>query len=97
VAFYVGGSEAGKQAGLSHTGALAGPDALYDGVFRQSGVIRAHSIPMVGFTFQSHEDLSVRKLLHYNVPVLPSPERASRAMAALVRYSGMLDKIGSQL
>ena len=45
VAFYVGGSEAGKRAGLSHTGALAGPDALYDGVFRQSGVIRAHSIP----------------------------------------------------
>ena len=44
VAFYVGGSEAGKRAGLSHTGALAGPDALYDGVFRQSGVIRAHSM-----------------------------------------------------
>ncbi len=45
VAFYVGGSEAGKRAGLSHTGALAGPDPLYEGVFRQSGVIRAHSIP----------------------------------------------------
>jgi len=44
VALYVGGSEAGKRASLSHTGALAGPDNLYDGVFRQSGVIRAHSI-----------------------------------------------------
>jgi len=44
VALYVGGSEAGKRAGLSHTGALAGPDLLYDGVFRQSGVIRAHSV-----------------------------------------------------
>jgi len=44
VAFYAGGSEAGKRAGFSHTGAMAGPDALYDGVFRQSGVIRAHSI-----------------------------------------------------
>ncbi|MFH1351735.1 MAG: CoA-binding protein [Pseudomonadota bacterium] len=44
VAFYAGGSEAGKKASLSHTGALAGPDPLYDGVFRQSGVIRAHSI-----------------------------------------------------
>ena len=51
---------------------------------------------MVGFTFQSHEDVSIRKLLHYGIPVLPSPERASRAMAALVRYSGLLDKIGSQ-
>ncbi len=45
VAFYAGGSEAGKRASFSHTGALAGPDRLYDGVFRQSGVIRAHSIP----------------------------------------------------
>ena len=44
VALYVGGSEAGKRAGLSHTGALAGPDLLYDGVFRQSGVIRARSV-----------------------------------------------------
>jgi acetyl-CoA synthetase (ADP-forming) len=44
VAFYVGGSEAGKRASFSHTGALAGPDRLYDGVFRQSGVIRANSI-----------------------------------------------------
>jgi len=45
VAYYAGGSEAGKRASFSHTGALAGPDSLYDGVFRQSGVIRAHSIP----------------------------------------------------
>jgi len=44
VALYVGGSETGKRAGFSHTGALAGPDILYDGVFRQSGVIRAQSL-----------------------------------------------------
>jgi len=44
VAFYVGGSEGGRRAGFSHTGSLAGPDKLYDGVFRQSGVIRAYSI-----------------------------------------------------
>jgi len=44
VALYVGGSEAGRQAGFSHTGAMAGPDRLYDGIFRQSGVIRAQSI-----------------------------------------------------
>lgn len=44
VAFYVGGTEAGKKASLSHTGALSGPDQLYDGVFHQSGVIRAYSI-----------------------------------------------------
>ncbi len=44
VAFYVGGSKAGSRAGLSHTGALAGPDAVYDGIFRQCGITRASSI-----------------------------------------------------
>ncbi|MBW2674476.1 MAG: CoA-binding protein, partial [Deltaproteobacteria bacterium] len=44
VALYVGGSEAGKQAGLSHTGSMAGPDEIYDGMFRQSGIIRAHTL-----------------------------------------------------
>ena len=243
VAFYVGGSEAGRQAGFSHTAALAGPDELYDGVFRQSGIIRAHSIPelfdfcwvlgacpqpagnrviiqthsggpgavaadacsrtglvlaklsqqtreklsplvphtgsmnnpvdltfsknpldffsvipdmlleesnsdgllayflapgksirltmegmgiapdqipqlteklfddqgksladliskhqkpLVGFTFHSYEELFVRKLLHHGVPVFPSPERAARAMAALVDYSCFADKTKSK-
>ncbi len=41
VAFYVGGSEAGRRAGQSHTGAMAGPDRLYDGIFRQCGIVRA--------------------------------------------------------
>jgi len=44
VALYIGGSEEGKRAGFSHTGAMAGPDRLYDGIFRQSGVIRAQCI-----------------------------------------------------
>lgn len=242
VAYYVGGSEAGQQASFSHTAALAGPDELYDGVFRQSGIIRARSIPelfdfcwvlgacprpvgnrviiqthsggpgaaaadacsragvvlaklspqtrdklsplvpptgslnnpvdltfsknpldyftvipdmlleesntdsllayfmapgqsirramegmgivseqipqlteklfddqgkslaaliakhqkpLVGFTFQSHGELFVRKLLHHGVPVLPSPDRAARALAALVCYSRLVDKIKS--
>jgi acyl-CoA synthetase (NDP forming) len=44
IAYYVGGSESGKQACLSHTGALSGPDRLYDGVFRQTGILRARTI-----------------------------------------------------
>ncbi len=44
VAYYVGGSESGKQACLSHTGALSGPDVLYEGLLRQTGIIRADSI-----------------------------------------------------
>jgi len=44
VAFYIGGSETGSRAGLSHTGAMAGPDKLYEGIFRQGGIIRARSM-----------------------------------------------------
>lgn len=44
LAQYIGGSEAGARSGLSHTGAMAGPDHLYDGLFRQAGIIRVHSI-----------------------------------------------------
>jgi len=44
LAQYVGGSASGARAGSSHTGAMAGPDFLYDGIFKQSGIIRVHSI-----------------------------------------------------
>lgn len=44
VALYVGGSETGRKAAFSHTGSMAGPDKLYDGIFRQSGVVRAGSL-----------------------------------------------------
>ena len=44
VALYVGGTGAGARAGMSHTGALAGDDAIYDGMLRQLGIRRADSI-----------------------------------------------------
>ena len=44
VALYVGGSDAGKRAGLSHTGSLSGPDEIYDGMFRQCGIVRAQTL-----------------------------------------------------
>ncbi len=44
VAQYVGGSEAGGRAGMSHTGALAGQNHLYGGLFKQAGVIRVFSV-----------------------------------------------------
>lgn len=44
VGIYVGGNEAGSRSGLSHTGAQAGPDALYDGLLAQAGVMRAEDM-----------------------------------------------------
>lgn len=43
VAFKIGRSQAGAQAAVSHTGALAGTDRMYDALFRQTGVIRAQT------------------------------------------------------
>ncbi len=44
VAMYVGGTEAGSRSALSHTGALSGPDSVYDGLFHQAGIIRAEDM-----------------------------------------------------
>ena len=41
VAFKIGRSEAGAQAAVSHTGALAGSDRMYDALFAQLGILRA--------------------------------------------------------
>jgi len=40
VVFKVGRSEAGRRSALSHTGALAGTDRMYDALFKQVGAIR---------------------------------------------------------
>lgn len=43
VVFKIGRSEAGASAAVSHTGALAGADRMYDALFREVGAIRAQT------------------------------------------------------
>ncbi len=47
VGLKAGRTEAGARAALSHTGAIAGTDRIYDGLFKQVGVLRARN--MEGF------------------------------------------------
>jgi acetyltransferase len=44
IAIKSGRTSAGAMAAASHTGALAGTEAVYDAIFKQSGIIRAESI-----------------------------------------------------
>lgn len=44
VALYASGTEAGARATASHTAAMASSEGIMDGVFRQTGIIRARSL-----------------------------------------------------
>jgi acetyltransferase len=44
VVIKTGKSKIGSKAALSHTGSVAGSDAIYDGAFKQAGIIRARTI-----------------------------------------------------
>lgn len=41
---YIGGTEAGARAGMSHTASIGGKPIIYESIFKQAGVIRASSI-----------------------------------------------------
>ena len=44
VAMKSGRTEAGRRAAASHTAALAGSDQIYEGVFKQCGIVRARDV-----------------------------------------------------
>ncbi len=44
IAIKSGSSDAGAAAAASHTGALAGSDAIYDAIFSQSGILRCNTV-----------------------------------------------------
>jgi len=65
VAQYVGGTEAGARSGSSHTGALAGPAALYEGLFEQAGILSVESIEdvyKIGWALATQPGLRGRRI-----------------------------------
>lgn len=51
---------------------------------------------IVGFTYRSLQEGMVRYLLDRGIPIYQDPERAARAMAAVLHYYKMRDKVGKR-
>lgn len=86
VAFKIGRSDAGAKAAVSHTGALAGSDRMYDALFRPLGVIRAK-------TFEDLLDIPValaagRKLGGKRVAILTSTGGAGTIVSDSLGVAG---------
>ncbi len=86
VAFKVGKSEAGAQAAVSHTGAMAGSDRMYDALFKHTGVIRAQ-------TFSDLLDISMslasqKKLHGKRVAILTTTGGAGTLISDAIGVSG---------
>lgn len=86
VAFKVGRSAAGAAAAVSHTGALAGADRMYDALFARSGVLRAQ-------TFADLLDIPAaiacgRRMLGRRVAILTSTGGAGTLVADSLGMSG---------
>jgi acyl-CoA synthetase (NDP forming) len=79
VVLKAGRTDVGAKAASSHTGALAGSDAAYDAAFRQSGIIRVHSID---------EFFDAAKAFSY----CPIPKRAA---VAIITNAGGLGVLAS--
>jgi acetyl coenzyme A synthetase (ADP forming)-like protein len=77
VVLKAGRTSAGARAASSHTGALAGNDRIYEDVFKQSGVIRAHSL---------------RDMLDFarGIPLLPIPKGNNVVIITGAGGSGVL-------
>jgi len=87
VAQYVGGTSAGARAGSSHTGAMAGPDYLYEGLFKQAGILRAHSIEdlyNLGWTLATQPPLKGKR-----IAVLTNSGGPGTAMAHTCNEEGL--------
>jgi acyl-CoA synthetase (NDP forming) len=76
-----GRSELARQAALAHTGALTGPDDVYDALFRQLGIARVADLDELIETAE----------------LLSRPARAPSGAAALVSISGGSSSVAADL
>ena len=60
---------------------------------RLADVIATHPKPLLGSSFQMRSERFIRDLEDLGIPILPSPERSARAMAALYRYTHMREAL----
>jgi acetate---CoA ligase (ADP-forming) len=88
VAFKIGRSEAGANAAVSHTGAMAGSDQMYDAFFKQLGVIRAQTF---GNLIDIASALATRRVLRGNrVAILTSTGGAGTLVSDSLGVAGFL-------
>ena len=87
VAQYVGGTEAGARSGSSHTGAMAGPDYIYDALFEQAGIIRVDTIEEVyktGWALAAQPGLKGRR-----IAILTNSGGPGTAIANTCNHNGL--------
>jgi acetate---CoA ligase (ADP-forming) len=88
VAFKIGRSEAGANAAISHTGAMAGSDKMYDAFFKQLGIIRAQTF---GNLIDVASALATRRVLRGNrVAILTSTGGAGTLVSDSLGVAGFL-------
>jgi acetate---CoA ligase (ADP-forming) len=88
VAFKIGRSEAGANAAVSHTGAMAGSDQMYDAFFKQLGIIRAQTF---GNLIDVASALATRRVLRGNrVAILTSTGGAGTLVSDSLGVAGFL-------
>lgn len=86
VAFKIGRSEAGAKAAISHTGALAGSDRMYDALFEQTGILRAQRFDEL---LDMPAALATARTLHGNrVAILTSTGGAGTLVSDALGVSG---------
>lgn len=86
VVFKIGRSESGARSAVSHTGALAGSDRMYDALFAQTGVIRVQ--PFSDLLDVPNVLATGRKLTGKRVAILTSTGGAGTLVADSLGVSG---------